>query len=132
MWHPSSEQLATLRQEYPVGARVELIKMLDSQAPPPGTQGTVKGVDDMGDIMVAWDTGSSLKIILGVDSCKKLLMTAKVWEQLMTIRQSGQTNMFDTATVQRLAYEQGFFDLVLFIEEHRKAYVRYILTGHEE
>ena len=119
MWRPSSERLATLRQEYPVGARVELIEMLDCQAPPSGTQGTVKGVDDMGDIMVDWDTGSSLKIVLGVDRCKKLLMTAKVRKQFMTIRQSGQTNMFDTATVQRLAYEQGFFDLVLFIEEHR-------------
>ena len=45
---------------------------------------------------------------------------------------SGETNMFDLATVQRLAFERDFYELVLFIEEHRKEYIRFILTGHEE
>ena len=53
-------------------------------------------------------------------------------EQLVTIRDSGETNMFDIATVQRLAFERDFYELVLFIEEHRKEYIRFILTGHEE
>ena len=42
--------------------------MEDPQAPPPGTKGTVSYVDDMGQIGVKWDTGSSLSLIPGVDS----------------------------------------------------------------
>lgn len=60
-----------LRSEYPKGTRVTLIEMDDEQAPPVGTQGTVIGVDDIGSIMVIWDNGSSLSIVLGVDKCIK-------------------------------------------------------------
>lgn len=56
-----------IKRQYPAGTRVELIEMKDPQAPPPHTKGTVVGVDDMGDILVNWDNGSSLKLIYGVD-----------------------------------------------------------------
>lgn len=65
-------QLAELRKEYPIGTRVVLIKMDDIQAPPIGTKGTVKGVDDIGSIMVAWDNGSSLNVAYGEDIVKKV------------------------------------------------------------
>jgi hypothetical protein len=66
------EILEKLRKQYPPGARVELIRMEDIQAPPTGTQGTVIGVDDIGSIMVSWDNGSSLSVVYGEDSCRKL------------------------------------------------------------
>ncbi len=56
-------------------------------------------------------------------------MTDKVREQILAIRDTGLTNMFDLNAVQRLAFERGFYELVNFIEEDRKAYVRFILTG---
>ena len=59
-----------LRKQYPKGARVELLKMDDPQAPPIGTRGTVRGVDDAGSIMVRWDTGSGLSVVYGEDACK--------------------------------------------------------------
>ena len=59
-------------------------------------------------------------------------MTEEVREQIMIIRDSGRTNMFDLNAVQRLAYEQDFFDLVMFIEDHKPEYVKFILTGEEE
>lgn len=65
------ELLAVLREQYPTGTRVEFIQMDDSQAPPPGTLGTVVGVDDIGSIMVRWDNGSSLSVVYGADSCRK-------------------------------------------------------------
>ena len=37
--------------------------------------------------------------------------------------------MFDVNMVQRLAHERDFYELVIFIEEHRKEYVHFILTG---
>ena len=60
----------SLRKRYPVGTRVELVRMDDVQAPPVGTRGTVTGVDDIGSIMVAWDNGSGLNIAYGEDICK--------------------------------------------------------------
>lgn len=64
--------IESLKKQFPVGSRVELIKMDDKQAPPIGTRGTVKGVDDIGSIMVAWDNGSSLNVIYGEDECRTL------------------------------------------------------------
>ena len=64
----SRKQVERLRARYPSGTRIRLVEMDDSQAPPKGTLGTVCGVDDVGDLLVDWDTGSSLSVIPGVDS----------------------------------------------------------------
>jgi len=56
-------------------------------------------------------------------------MTEKIKEQIIAIRDTGLTNMFDTNTVQRLAYERSFYELVVFVEENRKEYVHFILYG---
>ena len=69
----SKEALQALRERYPKGTRVELVQMDDAQAPPVGTKGTVRGVDDMGSIMVAWDNGSGLNVVYGVDICRKVV-----------------------------------------------------------
>ncbi len=58
---------------YSVGTRVVLVRMDDPQAPPVGTKGTVRGVDDIGSIMVAWDNGCGLSVAYGEDICRKLL-----------------------------------------------------------
>ncbi|ERJ95648.1 hypothetical protein HMPREF1992_00356 [Selenomonas sp. oral taxon 892 str. F0426] len=68
MHFPSREQIAALRERYPRGTRVELLCMDDPQAPPTGTMGEVIGVDDAGQLLVQWETGSSLSLIPGVDS----------------------------------------------------------------
>lgn len=73
MRFPSKETVERIRNEYPVGSRVELVRMDDLQAPPIGTKGTVRGVDDIGSIMVAWDNGSALSVAYGEDICRKLL-----------------------------------------------------------
>ena len=68
MHFPSKEQIAALRERYPRGTRVELLCMDDPQAPPMGTRGEILGVDDAGQLLVRWETGSSLSLIPGVDS----------------------------------------------------------------
>ena len=55
-----------------------------------------------------------------------------VIEQIMAIRDEGRTNMLDTNAVQRLAFEQDFYELVDFIESNRKAYAKFIFTGDRE
>ena len=69
---PSRETVARIRKQYPVGCRVELLRMDDPQAPPIGTKGTVRYVDDIGSLGVAWDNGSSLQVVYGEDLCRKL------------------------------------------------------------
>ncbi len=59
-------------------------------------------------------------------------MTDIVREQMLAIRDSGRTNMFDTNVVQRLAYENGYYELVCYIEEHRREYVHFIITGETD
>ncbi len=58
-------------------------------------------------------------------------MDAKIKEQILAVRETGLTNMFDTLAVQRIAHERDFFELVVFLEEHRDEYTRFILTGEE-
>lgn len=56
-------------------------------------------------------------------------MTEKIKEQILAIRDTGLTNMFDVNAVQRLAYERDFYELVIYLEENSKEYVQFILTG---
>lgn len=56
-------------------------------------------------------------------------MDQKIKEQILYIRDTGLTNMFDIYMVQRLAYENDFYELVSFIEENKDEYVHFILYG---
>lgn len=58
-------------------------------------------------------------------------MTETIRNQILAIRDTGLTNMFDVHMVQRLAFDRNYFELVNFLEEHRKEYVRFILSGDE-
>ena len=58
-------------------------------------------------------------------------MTEQIKEQILSIRDSGETNMFDTKTVQYLAFHRGYSELVNYLEEHKKEYVHFIMTGEE-
>ncbi|MDV5977111.1 DUF4314 domain-containing protein [Streptococcus canis] len=72
MRFPSRKVVEGLRKKYPVGSRVELVSMDDIQAPPIGTKGTVRGVDDLGSVMVSWDNGSSLSLVYGDDHFRRI------------------------------------------------------------
>lgn len=72
MQFPNRNIVEMLRKQYLAGTRVELVRMDDCQAPPIGTLGTVKGVDDTGSILVSWDNGSSLNVVYGEDLCRKI------------------------------------------------------------
>lgn len=56
-------------------------------------------------------------------------MNDKIKEQILAIRKMGLTNMFDVNTVQRIAYEMDFYELVDFLETDRKAYIDFIIYG---
>lgn len=60
-----------IRQMFPAGCRVKLVLMYDEFAPPVGTEGTVRFVDDMGNVHVSWDNGSCLASVYGFDIITK-------------------------------------------------------------
>ncbi|PID82096.1 MAG: DUF4314 domain-containing protein [Clostridiales bacterium] len=69
---PNKKVVDAIKERYPIGTRVKLVRMNDKYAPPIGMLGTVEGVDDIGSIMVAWDTGSHLSVVYGEDRCEKI------------------------------------------------------------
>ena len=71
MRFPNKEVVERIRRQFPVGCRVELLRMDDVQAPPIGTKGTVTDVDDTASIMVNWDNGSGLNVVYGEDLCRR-------------------------------------------------------------
>ena len=56
-------------------------------------------------------------------------MTERIREQIIAVRATGRTNMFDVPMVQYIANEMRFYELVVFLEELRGEYVNFILTG---
>ena len=79
------EVVKLLRAEFPEGTRVELIRMNDEYTRlKPGDKGTVRCVDDMGTIHISWDNGSSLGVVYGEDSCRKLTEKEIAEEQAAT------------------------------------------------
>lgn len=58
-------------------------------------------------------------------------MTQLIFNQIMQIRDSGITNMLDCRSVRRIAFENGMYDLVSYIEEDPSRYFQFILYGNE-
>lgn len=57
-------------------------------------------------------------------------MTEQVKEQILKVRNTGLTNMFDILMVQVIAQNLGFDELSQYIEDgNRKEYSQFILTG---
>lgn len=56
-------------------------------------------------------------------------MTEQIKEQILFIRDTGLTNMFDLGMVKALAKEFDMPELVQFIDSDSKAYTNFILTG---
>ena len=129
---PDKAAVGRLRAQYAPGTRVELTAPLQDPHSKlkAGDRATVRGVDDAGHILCSWHSGSSLNLIPGIDQFKIVdALAEEVKAQILAICAEGQTNMFDITTVQRLAYEKGFFALVDFIEKDRSAYAGFILRG---
>lgn len=124
-------ELEAIRTAYPAGTRVVLLNMDDLQAPPVGTWGTVYGVDDSGSLLVHWDNGSSLNVVFdGGDMVRKVgnIHERENFDQIMSIRDSGAVNMLLTNEVQRIAFDNGFYELVCYIEDHRQEYWNFIMS----
>ena len=65
--------------------------MDDFQAPPVGTEGTVRGVDDIGSVMMAWDNGCGLNVVLDEDEIEILPAESKKYISLVNLAEKNQS-----------------------------------------
>ena len=56
-------------------------------------------------------------------------MTDKIKQQILAIRDTGETNMLDVGKVQEIALREGYDELFLYLADNIGAYSRFILTG---
>ena len=47
-------------------------------------------------------------------------MTDTIKKQILAVRDTALTNMFDVNMVQRIANDMGFYELVIYLEDHRR------------
>ena len=67
---PSIDEINNIKKKITEGTRIELIKMYDLNALPCGSKGIVKGIDDVGNIIMNWDNGSTIPLVIGTDNFK--------------------------------------------------------------
>ncbi len=127
-FHTREELLAN----YPPGTIVELTAPLDDHYEKrltTGSKALIQGADDFGNLLCRWDKSSTLNIVLGDEFKVAGRFTDEMKAQLLEIRASGVANMFDINTVQRIAFEKGWFELNYFLETCLDIYEWWVLKG---
>jgi hypothetical protein len=129
---PTPEKLAWLRKKYPPGTRIELKAPLEDPyaTQKAGDRATIRGIDGAGNMLCAWDCGSSLNLLPDLDSFEVIgAFTDEMKRNALAIRASGKANMLAVKDVQYIANQMGFYALVLLLEDDPAAYVHWILRG---
>ena len=57
------------------------------------------------------------------------MISDRVVEQILLIRDTGKYNMFDIPNIQVEAYVRGYYELVMFLEDNLKEYTEFIVIG---
>ena len=52
-----------------------------------------------------------------------------VKEQILAVRDTCETNMFDVATVTKIALKMGFLELAEYLQNHKSEYCHFIIWG---
>ena len=56
-------------------------------------------------------------------------MSETVRSQILAIRDTGETNMFDVPVVRHIAAREGYMELLEYLESHTPEYTKFILYG---
>ena len=106
------------RHPLKVGMRLVVDRMNDPKAVAAGSQGVFEGLDGIGDLMVLWDNGSSLKLIEGVDKYHVISSDEEIETSIAHLRDEqdkisrddefvcprcGRTTSFRTRALSRIA-----------------------------
>lgn len=88
----SRKEVEGIKKQYPKGTKIRLCEMEGETTVPSGTKGIVTGVDDIGQIHVDWENGSSLALNTEVDEFyvitpQEELSEKKEWEFLQKMKE---------------------------------------------
>lgn len=87
-WRPPVDQNKTPKE----GMRIRLISMVDDPNPvPPGTEGTIRLIDDTGTIHVNWDNGRTLGVLPNVDKYQLLESSSGASEIKSSIKKTSSS-----------------------------------------
>lgn len=64
-----------------------------------------------------------------ITKLKESEITEMIKKQILAVRDTGLTNMLDLNAVQKIANDENYYELVIFIEEHKKEYLNFIIGG---
>jgi hypothetical protein len=127
---PDKVTVERVRERYPQGARVELVSMSDPYTTlKSGDKGTVDFVDDTASVFVKWDNGSTLGVVYGEDSIRKVTKAEQIKAEAKKVAATGRTNMFDRNAVFELAVSMDCYALADFIFTHTNDSGAFILSG---
>ena len=59
-------------------------------------------------------------------------MNEKIKEQILAIRDTGETNMFDVVKMQEISMREGYYELFNYLLDNKTKYTNFILTGEED
>lgn len=57
------------------------------------------------------------------------MISDRVVEQILLIRDTGKYNMLDIPNIKLEAYVKGYYELVEFLEDHLGGYLEFIIIG---
>lgn len=59
------------------------------------------------------------------------IITDEIFKQILEVRNTGETNMFDIRGVMKVAYDLELYELVSFLDDKKnhKDYLQFILDG---
>lgn len=135
MMFPARAIVERIKREYPSGTRVVLVEMNDPYRTMP------EGLKGMCAVWMIPERSMWIgtTAVTSASSTAKIpaerwwtAMTETIKKQILAVRDTALTNMFDVNMVQRIANDMGFYELVIYLEDHRREYAHFILTGETE
>ena len=58
-------------------------------------------------------------------------MNEPIRTQILAIRATGETNMFDVPVVRRIAAREGYAELLTYLADHTPEYTKFIMYGEK-
>jgi len=99
------KEVLAIRSKYPPGTRLVLTETLDDPQPiEKGEKGTVKDVDDAGHILMRWDCGRSLNLIVGEDHFE---IIEDEGESRDAATETSEVDCFDFDKLEQIMIEKG-------------------------
>lgn len=132
----AKEWLDFLREQYPIGSRLQLREMGSDDPCPvkPGSMGTLQSIDDLGTFHVAWDDGRGLGLVIGQDRFSVLpppLQTLKLYMPMTVTYYDEEDGMENDITMDSREAAEYAPQIIAALQKERDWLERYADSPEE-